>query len=49
MTWRELQLTLQIAAEERVGTVMRDRQRLARAIEDEAWEKAAATAKEMGV
>ena len=49
MTWRELQLTLQLMAEERVGTVMRDRQRLAREIEDAAWEKAGATAREMGV
>ena len=43
MTWRELQLSLQLAAEERVGTVARDRERMARAIEDEAWAQAGST------
>ena len=49
MTWREMTLTLQLAAEERVGAAMRDRERMVRAIEDAAWEKAGAVAKDMGV
>ncbi len=34
MTWREALLTLQLAAEERVGFVMRESARLARGEED---------------
>ena len=37
MTFREAQLSLQLAAEERAGFVMRERQRMARAIEDRAY------------
>lgn len=48
MTWREITLTLQLAAEERVGTVMRDRERMARAAEDAAWAKARDVAEQMG-
>ena len=36
MTWREMNLSLQLAAEERAGFVLRERQRMARAIEDNA-------------
>ncbi len=48
MTWRELQLTLLLMAEEKVGAAMRDRERMARAVEDAAWAKAGATAAEIG-
>jgi len=34
MTWREAALSLQVAAEERVGFVMRERARMAREVED---------------
>lgn len=37
MTWREAQLSLQLAAEERAGTVMRLVQGIARAQEDAAF------------
>ncbi len=36
MSWREMNLSLQLAAEERAGFVLRERQRMARAIEDQA-------------
>ena len=36
MTWREMNLSLQLAAEESAGFVMRERQREARALEDQA-------------
>ena len=49
MTWREMSLTLQLAAEERLGTVVRERERLVREAEDAAWAKAGAVAKEVGV
>ena len=49
MTFLEARLALQLAAEERVGWLMREAERLRRAEEDAAWEKAAATAAEMGV
>ncbi len=48
MTWRETMLTLQLAAEERLGFIMRERQRMEREIEDAAWAKAGAVAKETG-
>ena len=35
MTWREMHLSLQLAAEERAGFVMRERQREAKALEDQ--------------
>jgi hypothetical protein len=38
MTWAEAQLSLQLAAEERAGTVMRLVQGMARAREDAAWD-----------
>ena len=47
MTWREAMLTLQLAAEERIGTVARDRERMVREMQDAAWEKAAAVAAEV--
>jgi hypothetical protein len=40
MTWREAQLTLQLAAEERAGFVMRERARMAKAAEDASWSAA---------
>lgn len=48
MTFRETMLTLQLAAEERLGFVVRERARMAREIEDAAWSKAGAVAKEVG-
>lgn len=36
MTWREMQLSLQLAAEERAGFVLRQQQRQALAVEDQA-------------
>ena len=36
MTWPQMRLSLKLAAEERAGFVMRERQRLAKAIEDQA-------------
>ena len=47
MTWREMSLTLQLAAEERLGTVTRDRERMVREMQDAAWERAAAVAAEV--
>ena len=47
MTWRETLLTLQLAAEERLGYVQRERERMSRAIEDEAWAKAGSTYQKM--
>ena len=47
MTWRETLLTLQLAAEERLGFVQRERERMTRAIEDEAWAQAAGTYQKM--
>ena len=44
MTWREAQLSLQLAAEERAGFVMRFAQGLARAREDAAWDAMRAAA-----
>jgi hypothetical protein len=38
MTWREMHLSLQLAAEERAGYLMRERQREAKAIEDAAFD-----------
>ncbi len=35
MTWREMNLSLQLAAEERAGFVMRERQREAHARDDQ--------------
>jgi hypothetical protein len=37
MTWHEAQLSLQLASEERAGTVLRLAQAQARAREDAAW------------
>ncbi len=37
MNFEEAQLSLQLASEERAGFVMRERQRMARAIEDQAF------------
>ena len=48
MTWREMQLTLQLAAEERLGTVQRDRERMVRELEEAAWQKATAVARDLG-
>lgn len=47
MSFHEALLTLQLAAEERLGFVVRERERMARAIEDAAWAKAAETADEI--
>ena len=47
MSWREMALTLQLAAEERVGFVVRERQRLVRAQEDAAWATARGVAAEV--
>lgn len=38
MTWREAQLSLQLAAEERAGFVMRFAEGLRRAQSDAAWD-----------
>lgn len=37
MTWMEKRLSLRLAAEERAGYTMRERQRIARAQEDAAY------------
>lgn len=37
MTWEEANLSLQLAAEERIGTLLRQRQAEAVAREDAAW------------
>ena len=44
MTWRETMLMLQLAAEERLGFVARERERMARAQEDAAWAAARSVA-----
>jgi hypothetical protein len=38
MTWPQMRLSLRLAAEERAGFVQRERQRLAKAIEDQAYD-----------
>ena len=48
MTFAEARISLQLAAEERVGQVMRDRERMVREAEEAAWAKAAQVAKEVG-
>lgn len=48
MTWHETALTLQLAAEERAGFAMRERERMVRAAEEAAWAKAAKVAEEVG-
>lgn len=48
MTWHETALTLHLAAEERLGFVMRERERMVRDAEDAAWAKARAVAEEIG-
>ena len=40
MTFLEARLALQLAAEERVGVVVRERERMAREAEDAAWARA---------
>ncbi len=47
MTWDETKAALQLLAEERVGFVMRERERMARAARDAAWAQAADVAREI--
>lgn len=49
MTMREAMLSLQLAAEERMGFAMRERERMVREAEEAAWSKATSVAREMGV